>query len=66
MFKYVNIDRGDDVRMPYVGFNPNEGSKFGGQVWYYRTTKTIYARHTRLDFNNCLITAVIEYTKTTD
>ena len=66
MFKYVNIYTSNDVIIPYNGFNPNESAKLGGQVWYYKINKVIYARHTRIDFNNCPITAVIEYTKTTD
>ena len=66
MFKYVNISTSNGVLLEYNGINPNETSKLGGQVWYYSTEKTIYARHTRTNFNNCPITAIIEYTKTTD
>ena len=66
MFKYVNIYTKNDSIMNYCGFNPNESAKLGGQVWYYTTDKVIYARHTRTDFNDCPILAVIEYTKTTD
>lgn len=66
MFKYVNIYTKNDAIMNYNGFNPNESAKLGGQVWYYKTDKVIYARHTRVDFNDCHITAIIEYTKTTD
>ena len=66
MFKYVNISTSNGELLDYNGFNPNEASKLGGQVWYYSAGKVIYARHTLTDFNNCPITAIIEYTKTID
>ena len=66
MFKYVSISASNDTVLEYNGFIPNGAAKLGGQVWYYPTEKTIYARHTRVVFNNCPITAIIEYTKTTD
>ena len=41
-------------------------TKYGGMVWYNIANKCIMTRHNSMGYNGASITAIIEYTKTTD
>ena len=65
MFKYTSVYcAAANSILPYDRFDIASGG--GGIVWYDIANKCIMARHSRILLNGTLITAIIEYTKTTD
>lgn len=64
MFKNINVILPSNAITSYDRFDTI--LKLGAITWYDVANKCIITRHNRVDFNDSSITAIIEYTKTTD